>query len=226
MKTIYRILAPIMSLAVFPVLYFLPLIRAMVSSGLLGALTGNTGGTKTNLLTSTLGLGEYTSIKDIVKLSQGDTTTLQAWKSVFDNLGDDFKDRITKEFACGRWLIAALVFFALLVLLTLVFTVLSAVMSKHVVPLCLAGGAFVSALLMNVCFNNFAKPFVTGAINLSSILGNNGGENSAILGALLGNAVTVDYLQLSVAYTVTLFILVVIMVLTLCALVEEKFSKD
>ncbi len=224
MKTIYRIIAPILSIAIFPVLYFLPLIRAMVSSGLLGALTGNTSGTKTNLLTSTLGLGEYTSIKDIVKLSQGDTSSLQAWKSVFDNLGDDFKNKLTKDYAVDKFLIAALVFFVLLVLLVLVFTVLSAVMSKHIVPLCLSAAAFVSALIMNACFNGFAKPFVSGAINLSTILGNKAGDN-AVLGALLGNAVTVDYLQLSVAYSVTLFILVVIMILTVCALVEEKLSK-
>ena len=221
MKTAYRIMAPIFSIAIFPVLYFLPLLRAMVSSSLLGALSGNTSGTKTNLLTSTLGIGEYTSIRDIVKLTQGDTS-FQAWKSVFENLSDDVKERITKEFACGKFLIAALVFFALLVLLVLVFTVLSAVMSKHVVPLCLAGGAFVSALAMNACFNAFAKPFVSGAINLSTILG---GSDNAIVGALLGSAVSVDYLQLSVAYTVTLFILVVVMILTVCALVEEKFSK-
>ena len=223
MKTAYRIMAPIFAIAVFPVLYFLPLIRAMVSSGLLGALSGNSGGAKTNLLTSTLGIGEYTSIRDIVKLSQGDTSSLQAWKSVLDSLGDDIKERLSKEFACGKFLVAALVFFALLVLLVLTFTVLSAVMSKHVVPLCLAAGAFVSALAMNACFNSFAKPFVTGAINLSSIIG---GTDNAIVGALLGNAVTVDYLQLSVAYTVTLFILVVIMIFTVCALVEEKYSKD
>ena len=223
MKTVYRILAPLLSIAIFPVLYFLPLIRAMVSSGLLGALTGNTSGTKTNLLTSTLGLGEYTSIKDIVKLSQGDTSSLQAWKSVFDNLGDDFKNKLTKDYAVDKFLIAALVFFVLLVLLVLVFTVLSAVMSKHIVPLCLSVGAFVSALIMNACFNGFAKPFVSGAINLSTVLG--GSNDNAVLGALLGNAVTVDYLQLSVAYSVTLFILVVIMILTVCALVEEKLSK-
>ena len=223
MKTVYRILAPLLSIAIFPVLYFLPLIRAMVTSGLLGALTGNSSGTKTNLLTSTLGLGEYTSIKDIVKLAQGDTSSLQAWKSVFDNLSDDFKNKLTKEYAVDKFLIAALVFFVLLVLLVLVFTVLSAVMSKHVVPLCLSAGAFVSALIMNACFNGFAKPFVTGAINLSSVIGK---QDNAILGALLGNAVTVDYLQLSAAYSVTLFILVVIMIFTVCALVEEKVSKD
>lgn len=225
MKTVYRILAPILSIAIFPVLYFLPLIRAMVTSGLLSAFSGNSSGTKTNLLTSTLGVGEYTSIQDIVRLSQGDTTKLQNWKAVFDNLSDDFKKRLTEEFACGRWLISALVFFGLLVLLVLVLTVLSAVMRRHVVPLCLAGGAFISALAMNACFNAFAKPFVTGAINLSSVLGNQGSDN-ALLGALLGNAVTVDYLQLSVAYTVTLFLLVVVMILTVCALVEERFSKE
>ena len=224
MKTVYRILAPILSIAIFPVLYFLPLIRAMVSSGLLGALTGNKDGPKTNLLTTTLGIGEYTSINDVVKMAKSGSSKFEALKSLFDNLGDDLKERLSKEFASGRFLIAALVFFVLLVLLVLVFTVLSAVMKKHLVPLCLAGGAFVSALVMNACFNAFAKPFVTGAVSLASVLGE--GTKNALLTTLLGNAVSVDYLQLSIAYSVTLFILVVIMIFTVCALVEEKVSKD
>ena len=223
MKTIYRIIAPILSVAIFPVLYFLPLIRAMVSSGLLGALTGKTDGPKTNLLTTTLGIGEYTSINDVVRMAKSGSSKFETLKSLLDNLGDDMKERLSKEFASGRFLIAALVFFVLLVVLTLVFTVLSAVMKKHIVPLCVAGGAFASALIMNACFNAFAKPFVTGAVSLASVLGE--GTQNALLTSLLGNAVTVDYLQLSVAYTVTLFLLVVVMILTVCALVEEKFSK-
>ena len=223
MKTVYRILAPIFSIAIFPVLYFLPLIRAMVSSGLLGALTGKTDGPKTNLLTTTLGIGEYTSINDVVRMAKSGSSKFETLKSLLDNLGDDMKERLSKEFASGRFLIAALVFFVLLVVLTLVFTVLSAVMKKHIVPLCVAGGAFVSALIMNACFNAFAKPFVTGAVSLASVLGE--GTQNALLTSLLGNAVTVDYLQLSVAYTVTLFLLVVVMILTVCALVEEKFAK-
>ena len=221
MKTIYRILAPIISIAILPVLYFLPIIRAMVSSGLLGALSGNS--TKQNLLTTLLGVHEFISINDIVKMASGDTSTFKNWAAVFDNLDDSIKDRITKEFACGKFLIASLVFLALLVLLVLALTVLSAVLKKQIVPLCLAGGAFISALAMNACFNAFAKPFVTGVINLGSIL-DSAGEN-AMLGALLGNAVSVDYLQLSVSYTVTLFILIVVMLLTVCALLEERFSK-
>ena len=222
MKTIYRILAPILSVAIFPVLYFLPLIRAMVSSSLLGALAGSDSGTKTNLL-SILGIKEYTSINDIVALVRnGSSTTLETLKNIWNNLGDDVKDRVTNEFASGKFLIAALVFFALLVLLVLVFTVLSAVMSKHLVPLCLAGGAFVSALIMNACFNAFAKPFVMGVVNLSSVLG----SDDATLSSILGSAASVDYLQLSIAYTVTLFILVMILILTVCALVEEKLTKD
>lgn len=222
MKTIYRIIAPILSVAIFPVLYFLPLIRAMVSSSILGALTGNTD-TKTNLLTSIFHIGEYTSIKDIVTMTRdADSSTLTALKNIWGNLSEETKETLTREFSSGKFLIAALVFFALLVLLVLVLTVLSAVMKKHVVPLCLAGGAFLSALIMNACFNAFAKPFVSGAINLSSIFN----SENATVSALLGRAVSVDYLQLSIAYTVTLFILVVVMVLTVCALVEEKLSKD
>ena len=223
MKTVYRILAPLLSIAIFPVLYFLPLIRAMVSSGLLGALTGNKTGTKTNLLTTTLGIGEYTSINDVVKMAKSGSSKFEALKSLFENLGDETKERLSEEFSSGKFLIAALVFFVLLILLVLAFTVLSAVLKKHVVPLCLSAGAFVSALLMNACFNTFAKPFVTGAVSLASILGE--GTQNALLTTLLGNAVSVDYLQLSVAYSVTLFILVVIMIFTVCALVEEKLSK-
>ena len=223
MKTVYRILAPLLSIAIFPVLYFLPLIRAMVSSGLLGALTGNKTGTKTNLLTTTLGIGEYTSINDVVKMAKSGSSKFEALKSLFENLGDETKERLSEEFSSGKFLIAALVFFVLLILLVLAFTVLSAVLKKHVVPLCLSAGAFVSALLMNACFNAFAKPFVTGAVSLASILGE--GTQNALLTTLLGNAVSVDYLQLSVAYSVTLFILVVIMIFTVCALVEEKLSK-
>ena len=224
MKTVYRILAPLLSIAIFPVLYFLPLIRAMVSSGLLGALTGNKTGTKTNLLTTTLGIGEYTSINDVVKMAKSGSSKFEALKSLFENLGDETKERLSEEFSSGKFLIAALVFFVLLILLVLAFTVLSAVLKKHVAPLCLSAGAFVSALIMNACFNAFAKPFVTGAVSLASILGE--GTQNALLTTLLGNAVSVDYLQLSVAYSVTLFILVVIMIFTVCALVEEKVSKD
>ena len=222
MKTAYRILAPILSIAILPVLYFLPLIRAMVSSSILSTLLGSETETKTNLLTSIFHIGEFTSIKDIVTLTRDqNNTTLTALKNVWGNLSDDVKEKLTGEFSSVKFLIAALVFFVLLVLLVLVLTVLSAVMKKQVVPLCLAGGAFVSALIMNACFNAFAKPFVSGAINLSSIFN----SENATLSSLLGRAVSVDYLQLSIAYTVTLFILVVFMILTVCALVEEKFSK-
>lgn len=221
MKTFYRIFAPILSIAIFPVLYFLPLIRAMVSSGLLGALTGSDSGTRTNLL-SILGIKEYTSINDIVALVRnGSSSTIDTLKNIWNNLGDDMKDRVLNEFASGKFLIASLVFFGVLVLLALLFAVFSAVMKKQIVPLCLAAGAFVSALVMNACFNAFAKPFVTGVVNLSSVMG----SDDTTLSTILGSAVSVDYLQLSVAYTVTLFILVVIMIFTLCALVEEKMNK-
>ena len=223
MKTFYRILAPILSIAILPVLYFLPMIRAMVSSSILSTLMGSETETKTNLLSSIFHIGEYTSINDIVTMMQNkDSTTLTALKNVWDNLSDDVKQKLTGELSSIRFLIAALVFLALLVLLVLVFTVLSAVMKKHVVPLCLAGCAFVSAIAMNACFKAFAKPFISGAVNLSSIFN----SDNATLSSLLGRAVTVDYLQLSIAYTVTLFILAMIIILTVCALAEENYSKN
>lgn len=222
MKTVYRILTPIFALCVFPVMYFLPLLRAMVSSGLAAALTGSTDGTKKNLLTSLLGIGEYTSIKDIVNISKGDSPVIETLKSLWNSLGEETKTKLTDEFSSVKFLIAAAVFFAIVLLIALLTAILGAALKKHTVPFVLSVGGIVSAVIMNTCFNAFAKPFVTNAINLSSLFG----SSNETLGLLLGKAVSVDYLQLSIAYTVTVFIFVIIAIFSLCAIVEEKYSKD
>lgn len=217
MKTVYRIIAPIISIAIFPVLYFFPMFRIMITSGL------SAGETKTNLLTSFTGLKEFTSFSDIVDMVRNKSDQLNIFKSILDNIKDETKEKFFGDSKCIEWLIAAGVFFCLFMLLVLAFTVVSAVMKKHVPSLIISVCAFVSLVATNGCFNNFAKPFLDGSIGISSLL--NSGTNVNI-GAIVGKLLSVDCLQLGIAYNFALFMVIVIGIGTICVLFEEYYAKN
>ena len=206
-----------MSIAIFPVLYFFPMFRIMITSGLAG------GETKTNLLTTVTGLKEFTSFNDIVNMVRSKGDQLNTLKSILGNINDETKDKFFGNTKCIEWLIAAGVFFCLFMLLVLAFTVVSAAMKKHVPALIVSVCAFVTLFAANGCFKNFAKPFLNGTIGISSLL--NSGTN-ANLGALLGKLLTVDCLQLGIAYNFALFMVIVIGIGTICILVEENYAKN
>lgn len=217
MKTFYRILTPILSLAVLPVLFFLPIFRVAVTAGLPSS------DTKTNLLTTLTGLGEYVSANDLVKLSKNDSGRFSILTGIWEKLPEDVRMKITEEFSCGKFLIAAGVFLAVFILLMLVIAFVSSITGKHAAVLGLSVGAVVSLLATNGLFNAFAKPFLSGAIGLSSLLSAN--ETLSTLGALLGNIVKVNLLQLSIAYTVCLLLAVAIALFSVFAMFEEKYAK-
>lgn len=222
MKTVYRIITPILSIAIFPVLYFLPLLRVMISSGL------SAGETKTNLLTTLTGLKDYISINDIVKLTSGDENKMSIYKQLWSNLADDTKQKILGDFSCGKFLIAAAVFLALFILLMLALMFISAISKNHLPSLCVSAGALISLFAANGCFKAFAKPFLSGAIGIGSIINGLATESSSsmnTLSALLGNLAKVDMLQLSIAYSACILITVAVIIFTLSAMIEEKYSK-
>lgn len=216
MKTVYRILAPIISIAILPVLYFLPMFRIMITSGL------NTGDTKTNLLTSLAGVREFISFHDVTGMAKGSGKTLDVIKNLLGNLDEETKQKILGDSHCTEFLIAAGVFLAVFILLTLAFAVVSAATKKHLPSLCISLASFVSLLVCNGCFKAFAKPFLNGSIGLSSLFN----SGNAQLGALLGRLVSVDYLQLSLGYTFALFITIVLIIGTVCIIFEEKYAKN
>ena len=214
MKTVYRILTPILSLLIPPALFFLPLFRIMITSGL------SKGETKTNLLTSLTGLGEYVSLFDVFKTANGSSATLNTFKGIWSALSDDAKAKMTEQMNIPA-LVLFLIFFALLVLLVVLLAVFSAASKKRRLPLALSIGAIVSALAMNASFNAFAKPFISGRVNLNSLLGN----TNATLGLLLGNVASVDYLKLAIAYSAALLLLTIILIIGICTMVEDSYSK-
>ena len=76
MKSIYRVLAPILCVLLIPVTIFLPMIRMVVSSALGGS----------NIL-STYGLGEFISIKDIIAAATDEQSeTVQFFRNIITNL--------------------------------------------------------------------------------------------------------------------------------------------
>lgn len=215
MRTLNRIITPILSLLTIPALVFLPLFRILISSGLSG------GDTKVNLLDN-FGLSEFISIKDIITLvTSGDSDSANLFTTIWSALSGDKQQDIIDMLPGVHWGIVFLVFLVIVVVLALVLAIVTAATKKPKASIILSISAIVSALIMNASFDAFAKPFLAGAFNLNSILGN----TNQLLGMLLGNVATFDYMKLGVAYTAVLLIFVCTLILSITAQVEQS-NKD
>ncbi len=215
MKLLNRILTPILSLCSIPVLIFLPLFRIMISSGLMG------GETKTNLL-DTFGFGEFISIKTIYSaITSGSADSGNIFKTIWDMLATDKKEQIIDMLPGLHWGIVFLVFLVIVVLIAVVLAVFTAAANKPKISALISAGGILSAVIMNAAFNAFAKPFLNGAFNLNTILGN----TNQLLGALLGNVASFDYMKLGVAYTIVLLIFAITLILSISASVETSEGK-
>ncbi len=215
MRTLNRIITPVLSLLTIPALIFLPLFRILISSGLSG------GDTKVNLLDN-FGLSEFISIKDIISaFSSGAADSANLFKTIWDMLGGEKKQEILDMLPGIHWGVIFLVFLVIVVLLALVIAVFTAATKKPKVSAILSAVGILSAIIMNASFNAFAKPFLNGAFNLNTILGN----TNQLLSMLLGNVATFEYMKLGVAYTAVLLIFVCTLILSITAAVEQS-NKD
>ena len=205
MKTAYKIVMPILTLSIFPILFFLPLLHLNITSSLAGSLSG------------TLGIPEYSSIYHWIKAgSQMDETQKALWKNIFDAIKD--KDgTLGSMFTNRHFVYMFLIFAALMLALALAAAVFAIATKKYGVTLCLSAGALVSAFAMNKSFDGFAKPFLSGKIGISSLLGNS--DSSGLLGNLLGSLAKVESLELAAAYSLAFFVLLLAAVFALIALI-------
>ena len=213
MKTVHRILTPILSLLIFPVSFFLPIFRIMISSGL------TSGDTKKNLL-DTFGLGEFISIKNIVDLAikSKESTSGNLLVTIWNAISGEKKQEIIDMLPGLHWGVVFAVFFVIALVIALVLLIVSAATKKPAVSLILSAAGALCAVIMNASFDAFAKPFLNGAFNLNTILGN----TNQLLGALLGNVASFDYMKLGIAYSVILLIFVCTAILSICAIMEQK----
>ena len=211
MKTAYKIVMPVLTLAIFPILFFLPLLHLNITSSLAGSISGN------------LGIPEYSSLFHWVKTGGAMEETQRAlWKSIFDAIKD--KDgTIGSMFTNRHYVYMFLVFAVLMLVLAIVTSVFAIATKKYGVTFCLSLGTLVSAFAMNKSFDAFAKPFLTGKIGISSLLGSS--DTSGILGNLLGSLAKVESLELASAYSLSFFMLLLAAIFAVIALLYFRNAK-
>ncbi len=210
MKTVHRIVTPIVALLSLPALYFLPIFRIFIASGLSTE--------KTNLLDN-FGLSEFISVNNIVTaFSSGTADSVNTYKALWDAFAGDKQQEMLDKLPGLHWGIVFLVFLALVIISALALAIVSAVTKKPAVSIILSVAGLISALIMNASFDAFAKPFLNGAFNLNSLLGN----TNQLLSLLLGNVATFEYMKLGIAYSAILLIFVTSLILSISAQVEQK----
>ena len=203
MKTIHRILTPIFSILVFPAAIFLPMFRIMISSGLSASEEG-----KTNLL-STFGLGEFISLKDLYEtyLASKDPETKNILTTLWQALSGEKKQEILDSITTLNWGAVFIGFLAATLVIALVLLIVSAATKKPGASFILSVIGAVCAFAMNASFDVFAVPFVSGKVNINTIL---------------GNIAKVDYMKLGTAYSAIILIFVCAAILSICAMMESK----
>jgi len=252
MKKANRIISPVLALLVLPVMYFMPILNVFVSS----SLVTNSDGTKQNVISKYLGMQQYMSIDYLVKFAKNPDRS-KIFQTILDAIqGSDKNAKISDVIPSINWLYAAAAFLAVVVIAMLV--VILVLFVAHIIRVSKALAAkdlklaaptkkgkkvlntvsvagsvtgAVSVILANVCFNKFAEPFLSGRINVSSILTSSaiGGDTMDKLASSLGSLsglvnqlVSVDMLQLGSAYIFALLIIVTMAVISVCGI----FSKD
>lgn len=225
MKTLHRIVTPLIALLTVPAAILLPFFRVMVAQG----SSTNTDGGKVNLLDS-MGLSEFISLKDLYIFSkqggaEGSTLIMDIIKSLTENGTLKINDIIPSI----PWGIAAVVFFALSLVLMLVIIIVAAATKKPGISAGLSLAGVVCTFAMNMCFDNFAKPIIAGALNIGSLLTSVAGDKLGQLGNLgsgllsaLGLSYSIDCFQLSTVYVAMLCLFIVIFIFSAAA----SFSED
>ena len=213
MKIAYKIITPILTLAIFPVLFFLPLLHLNITSTLAGSLSSN------------LGIREYTSLYQLLKMGSGmDETQRKLWKSIGDAIFDK-EGTIGSVLTNTKWLYFFAVFAVLMLVLALVSAVLAAATRRYGLTAGFGLGAAFSAVAMNKSFDAFARPLLSGEIGISSFLGNSGSGGNNIFSSLLGNLAKVESLELGVAYSLAAFLLFTAAVFSIIMLIVRKVNK-
>lgn len=221
MKILYKIVTPVLTALIFPVILFMPFFRFITASDTV------------NQLLSKYGLGEQITLLDLYYAATNIKTQAAA-----DGKTLNFSLDVIPQQARG-YFIAFLVFFALAVLCALLVIILSPILKKKLPVSGISLLGALSSVLMNVFFDKAAHGFISGEINVidiytavtgdtsvstltglvGNILGAVSGESSqlgGILNSLLGGYTGVDIriLELSSAQTFMLLIFGAVTVFT------------
>lgn len=212
MKSIYRILAPILSVLLIPVIIFLPMIRANITSSLASG---------TNLLDN-YGIGEFISLKDIISAIVNPSDSLSFLSGMFENLLNN--ESLAQSFESVKiyaYLFAA--FLVIMLICALVAAGFAIFSKKYAVCNILTVVSLVSCFAMKPAFSALAKPFLTGEIGINSLFSGVASNSSTnILSGLMSSVAQVQTLQISYFYQVCILILVSVLILGIAAAMDGK----
>ena len=198
MKVAYKIFVPLLEIAIFPVLFFLPLLHMNITSSLAGSLSQN------------LGIPEYSSLFYWVRTAGNmEETQSTLWKGIFEAIKDK-NGTIGSMFTNRVWVYVFLSFAAAMLVLAIVTAVLAIATKRYGLTSIFSILTIGCAVGMNKSFDAFAKPFLTGQISITSLLGSADSDlSTGLLGNLLGSLAKVESMELAVAYSLAFFLLVI-----------------
>lgn len=211
MKVLYKVVAIVLALAVIPVALFVPFVKVVVTSSAASLFSG-----------SEVLLDEAYSLSGLYDSFLKGTEEKKPidLKAFVEGIPDTAKD------ALGANFIAFLVFFLLAVLAVIALVVLILVCKRRRAVLIVTGLGLLFTILMNVMFNRFAAPLISGTVPVTDLLSTDilsqfvGGGLAALGGlfsSLLGGSklVEVRLLSLSSAYIFMLILYIASFVWTL-----------
>ena len=200
MKIFNRIVVILTALAIFPVMYFMNLVRAVVSisenSSLYTILSKLAEEMTSNAMEITI------SIKEIVKYIRDGSFSIGGMK--FD------LSKIPAELLAGKnWAIAAGVLIAVALLIAIVIIGCAIFTNAFKTITALGAGGAVCCFAALRCFTRFAAPYRSGSIDIGELLANAFvGESNNLLGSIgtsiLKGAISVDSFTLGNAVTLSL----------------------
>lgn len=222
MKIFNKIVVCLATLAIFPVMYFLNIVRAVVSisedSSLYTILSKLAEKTASSAMEITF------SVKEIFKYISDGSVSFGGMK--FD------LSKIPAELLAGKnWAIAAGVLIAVALLIAIVIIGCALFTEAYKTITALGAGGAVCCFAALRCFVRFAEPYMSGSIDIGELLANAFvGESNNLLGSIgtsiLKGAISVDSFTLGNAVTLSLifFIGVALWELAYVVTLPEKKS--
>lgn len=200
MKIFNKIVICLASVAIFPIMYFLNIVRAVVSisenSSLYTILSKVAEETASSAMEITF------SVKEIFKyISEGSLS--------FGGMKFDLS-KIPAELLTGKnWVIASAVLIAIAMLIAIVIVGCALFTNAYKTITALGAGGAVCMFAALRCFIRFSAPYMSGSIDVGEILANAFvGESNNLLGSIgtsfLKGAISVDSFTLGNAVTLSL----------------------
>ena len=215
MKILYKLSTAILSLCIFPIVIFLPFFKLVVTSDVLSLFSSSSGDVLIN---------DSYSLKNIYELILPYTEDSSVSFSIA-NIPQSVRDALAIPVTFF------LAFFILAILSALVIFIFGLFTKKKKIVGVFSCMGIGFTLGMNIAFENFSKPLVSGTISIVELLGEETfnailTKQSALAGILTSlvntsSLIDIRLLNLSTCYIVMLLLFVALLVITISSVLVD-----